>query len=110
VVAGILLLLPGFLTDIIGLALLIPAVRSLIWAQIGRRIVTVRSGGGGAGFRYSNPGPSRPNGSEKGGPVVDLDEEDFHRNPDPSSPNLSPPGSSSPGSSSPWAGPKSGKA
>jgi UPF0716 protein FxsA len=104
VVAGILLLLPGFLTDIIGLALLIPAVRAFIWAQIGRRVVVTRSGGG-AGFRYSNPrdagGQSQTNGAEKSGPVVDLDEEDFHRNPDPSGPNLS-----SPRSSSPWAGPK----
>jgi UPF0716 protein FxsA len=107
VVAGILLLLPGFLTDIIGLALLVPAVRSFIWAQIGRRVVVARSGGG-TGFRYSNPkgnkGPSRGNGSNRSGPVVDLDEEDFHRNADPSGPNLS-----SPNASSPWAGPKAGE-
>src|SRR5687768_10111400 len=38
VVAGILLLLPGFLTDIIGLALFIPLVRSFLWSLIGRRI------------------------------------------------------------------------
>lgn len=108
VVAGILLLLPGFLTDIIGLALLIPAVRAFIWAQIGRRVVVTRSGSS-AGFRYSNPrdagGPTaRTDGAEKGGPVVDLDEDDFHRNPDPSGPNLS-----SPRPSSPWAGPKTGE-
>lgn len=108
VVAGILLLLPGFLTDIVGMALLIPVVRSFIWAQIGRRIVVVRSGAGantGTGFRYESPEPSRNTSDKnKSGPVVDLDEEDFHRNPDPSSPNL--PG---PNSSSPWAGPKSGE-
>ncbi len=67
VVAGILLLLPGFLTDIVGMALLIPVVRSFIWAQIGRRIVVVRSGAGantGTGFRYESPEPSR-NTSDK---------------------------------------------
>ncbi|MBW6424550.1 membrane protein FxsA [Rhizobium sp. XQZ8] len=112
VVAGILLLLPGFLTDILGFALLIPAVRSFIWAQIGRRIVVTRTGAAsaGAGFRYSRPpedqGSARSKGNDKAGPVVDLDEEDFHRNPDPSGANLSPPNASSPRSSSPWAGPK----
>lgn len=107
VVAGIMLLLPGFLTDVIGLALLIPAVRSFIWAQIGRRVVVARSGGG-TGFRYSNPrdnrGPSRGKSGDRRGPIVDLDEEDFHRNPDSSAPNLS-----SPNPSSPWAGPKTGE-
>lgn len=90
VVAGILLLLPGFITDIIGLALFIPFVRSFLWSLIGRRIVVVRSPGS-TSYRYEGGSPS-PEG-RKPGPVVDLDEEDFHRNPESSSPN----------SSSPWA-------
>ncbi|MFB9953345.1 FxsA family protein [Rhizobium puerariae] len=88
VVAGILLLLPGFLTDIVGLALFIPFVRNLIWSLVGRRIVVVGSSNS-TRYRYESGKPS-PN-DRKSGPVVDLDEEDFHRNPNPSSP---------------WAGPK----
>ncbi|MGK9053537.1 FxsA family protein [Neorhizobium petrolearium] len=96
VVAGILLLLPGFITDIIGLALFIPFVRDLLWSLIGRRIVVVRSPGS-TSYRYDGGRPA-PEG-RKPGPVVDLDEQDFHRNPN------SPP----PNSSSPWAGPRSGE-
>jgi len=36
--AGLLLLIPGFLTDIVGLALLVPPVRDLIRRFAGRRI------------------------------------------------------------------------
>ncbi len=36
--AGLLLLIPGFLTDIVGLALLVPPVRDLIRRFSGRRI------------------------------------------------------------------------
>lgn len=37
-VAGILLLTPGFVTDSIGFALFVPAFRSLVWRQIGKRL------------------------------------------------------------------------
>jgi UPF0716 protein FxsA len=86
VIAGILLLLPGFLTDILGILLFVPFVRGLIWSAIGRRIVVVspqRSGPAREG--YNAPARNRA-----GGPVFDLDEQDFHRNP---------------GSTSPWASP-----
>lgn len=98
IVAGILLLLPGFVSDIVGLALFIPFVRRLIWSQIGRRIVVVRSKTGDSvrsGNRYDSEKP--PRNDAKPGPVVDLDEDDFHRDPSPPNP------------SSPWAGPKSGE-
>jgi UPF0716 protein FxsA len=94
VVAGILLLLPGFLTDIVGLALFIPFVRQFLWSLVGRRVIVVnRPGGAGgrAGFRSgpahptNNPPPDR---STSPGKVVDLDEDEFRRdgNPNPSSP------------------------
>jgi UPF0716 protein FxsA len=78
VIAGILLFLPGFITDSLGLLLLIPSVRTLIWKAIGPRIV-VASSFRTQGFRG---GPQNP-GSAK---VVDLDDEDFHRD----GPNTSP--------------------
>lgn len=85
VVAGILLLLPGFVTDIIGIALFIPFVRRLLWSVIGRRVVVVGPRGK-TGFNRS-AGGSRET-SNTAGKVVDLDEEEFHRNsdPNPSSP------------------------
>lgn len=78
VIAGILLFLPGFITDAIGLLLLVPAFRAFIWKAIGARIVVAGSYKG-PGFR---PGP-QPDSSSR---VVDLDEDDFHRD----GPNNSP--------------------
>ncbi|WP_421361993.1 FxsA family protein [Agrobacterium rosae] len=78
VIAGILLFVPGFITDVIGLLLLVPAFRTLIWKAIGPRIVVAGSFKN-QGFRT---GPQN-NGSAK---VVDLDDDDFHRD----GPNQSP--------------------
>ena len=41
--AGMLLVLPGFFTDTLGLLLLIPLIRRVILARMAARIVTVRS-------------------------------------------------------------------
>ncbi|MCB5202178.1 membrane protein FxsA [Neorhizobium sp. T786] len=81
VVAAVLFIVPGFVTDLIGLALLIPFVRRTLWSAIGRRVVVVRSAPhsrGPTSGRSTTPGPD--------GPVVDLDDEDFRRDPNPSSP------------------------
>ena len=70
-VAGILLLIPGFVTDAIGLLLFIPPVRDLGWRLIRNRIVVVGPGGGpGAAWR-------RPQGR-----TIDLDEDEFRRDDD----------------------------
>ncbi|MEC9342861.1 MAG: FxsA family protein [Pseudomonadota bacterium] len=67
-VAGILLLTPGFVTDAIGFALFVPAFRTLIWRVVAARVVvTVAAGGTGPRRR----GPADDD-------VVDLDPEDFH--------------------------------
>jgi len=73
--AGILLLLPGFITDVLGLLLFIPPVRELAWRILKRRMVIVSSFG-------SRGGSFRPERSK----TIDLDEDDFHRTPDPKSP------------------------
>lgn len=102
VIAGILLMLPGFLSDIVGIALIIPPVRKLLWTLIGRRVVVVQSGRG-ASYTYRSgeqapgqgPGQKRPEhnpSGPSGAPsVVDLDDSEFHRN-----------GNSTPNPSSPW--------
>ena len=81
VVAAVLLLIPGFITDIIGIALFIPAVRRLLWSFIGRRFVVVDSESYTQRRTYT-----RRRDPPRGERVVDLDEEDFHREPNPGSP------------------------
>jgi UPF0716 protein FxsA len=70
-VAGILLVIPGFLTDIAGLVLFLPPVRDFVWRHVKSRITVVSAAAGAAGFRTR-----RDNGR-----TIDLDEEEFARNP-----------------------------
>lgn len=79
VVGGLLLLLPGFITDIVGLLLLVPLVRTTLWGFIKTRIVTVRTRGG---YQWSE-GQPRPSVKDT---VVDLDAEEYSRH-DPNTPS-----------------------
>lgn len=79
VVAGILLFIPGFITDIIGLLLLSPAVRRFFWKTFGPRVVVAssfRQSGFGAGSQSGFRNDPQDSGNSR---VVDLDEGDFHR-------------------------------
>lgn len=69
-IAGVLLLTPGYFTDILGILLLIPPIRSLIYAWLKTRIGVVTPVGG----RY--PGAQRP---PSGPGTIDLDEGDWRR-------------------------------
>lgn len=62
-VAGFLLLVPGFITDVAGFALLVPPVRHLIYQRISRNMVIVTD------YRPSQPGPHRPS--------IDLDPDSY---------------------------------
>ena len=57
VIAGALLLLPGFFTDALGALLLVPPVRRALYRQIGRRLEAhvVKMGGGARGPRRMGP-------------------------------------------------------
>jgi UPF0716 family protein affecting phage T7 exclusion len=66
-VAGILLLLPGFLTDILGILLFIPPVREMVWRFLKTRINVVTSFGSSAG-RY---------GGSRGARTIDLDPDEY---------------------------------
>ena len=68
-VAGILLLTPGFVTDAIGFALFVPAFRTLLWRAIAANMVVTVVGGGSTRWQRGAP---------RQGDVVDLDPEDFH--------------------------------
>ncbi|MBW9114141.1 membrane protein FxsA [Rhizobium cauense] len=75
VIASLLLIIPGFITDIVAILIFIPAVRDLAWKYVSRRFVVV---GSARGF----DGSSRT----KDPKVVDLDDEDFRREPNDNSP------------------------
>lgn len=66
--AGALLLLPGFVTDAIGLLLFIPAVRQLAWKLLASRIAVV---GAADGMRAGGTA------GNKGDRVIDLDLTDY---------------------------------
>lgn len=87
-IAGILLLTPGFVTDTIGFLLFIPFVRTVIWAFIGSKIsVSMASGGAGFSSGSFRPGNASPYGKprdEDG--IVDLDADDYGETPNPDTP------------------------
>ena len=66
---GLMLLLPGYFSDIIGILLLLPPTRAAIYAFLKSRIKLVPTGG--AGF---SP-PPRSRNDEPG--TIDLDEDDY---------------------------------
>ncbi len=78
VIAAILLIIPGFISDIVALLIFIPAVRDLAWNYVSRRFVVV----GAAGAR----GPKQSPFGDTKSTVVDLDEEDYQRDPENKSP------------------------
>lgn len=78
-VAGILLLTPGFVTDAAGFLLFVPPVRDAVWRFVRSRIRVVRADG----TTYDGDGAASGPG---GGRTIDLDEDDFAREPDPNTP------------------------
>lgn len=72
-IAGVLLLTPGFVTDTCGFLLFVPAIRDMAWRFLRDRIVvqTVQTRGPGQG-----PGRAPSNS----GPTIDLDDDDYSSN------------------------------
>jgi UPF0716 protein FxsA len=70
-IAALLIILPGFLTDAVGIVLLVPSVRRTLWRALGRRL---RVG------VASSPATAARN------PVVDLDRSEYGAGPRPGSP------------------------
>jgi len=108
-IAGALLLTPGFLTDAIGFTLLIPPARQKIVGWIGRwlasrvTVVSMDAGmgsgmGGGAGRKGPKQGPGyEPRGSSGNG-VIDGEAVEI----DPDAQGLEGPPSGPPNPESPW--------
>jgi len=75
--AGILLFMPGFITDAIGLLLFIPAAREFGWSLLRNRIVILTPGHGSTG--PAGRGASR-------GRTIDLATDEYSENPNSDSP------------------------
>ncbi|MEX0346294.1 MAG: FxsA family protein [Rhizobiaceae bacterium] len=78
-IAGVLLLTPGFVTDTLGFLLFVPAIRDIGWNFVKDRIVV--AAGPGMGSQGGFGGPRHP-----GGKTIDLDEDDFTSSGNPDSP------------------------
>lgn len=66
-VAALLLILPGFVSDVLGLSLLIPGVREGLWRWAASRVRIVRLDGG----------PERGEPAGRQPPLVELSAEDY---------------------------------
>ncbi len=74
--AGVLLLIPGFITDILGLLLFVPPLRDIAWRFLRGRVSVVSSGFGG----FARRGPAAR------GKTIDLDADEYSARPDDESP------------------------
>ncbi len=80
-VVGVLLLTPGFFTDILGMLVLLPAPRAYLAKQLMSRVVVGNIHASGAGFEQPNPFHDRanPNGTTYEGEFERKDDQDQHR-------------------------------
>jgi len=83
-IAGILLLTPGFVTDTIGFLLFVPFIRTAIWAYVGSKI-SVSMAGKSSNYSYSSF-HQHAQSPEKTEGVVDLDEDEYNEVPNPDTP------------------------
>jgi UPF0716 protein FxsA len=72
--AGFLLLTPGFVTDTLGLLLFIPQVRDRVWRFLSSRVKIETFGGVGQPRRRAEDS------------VIDLEDDEYHREPNSQSP------------------------
>lgn len=83
-VAGVLLLTPGFVTDTIGFLLFVPRLRDTLWHFLKSRIQIVSTHQSGANDAQS--GQRSEYRKANNGPVVDLNEDEFSAEPNPDTP------------------------
>lgn len=97
IIAGILLLTPGFVTDAIGFSFFVPPVRSAIFQFFAARVKIVTPFGGTQGQHAHPYSPNHPRSTDG---VVDLDATEFSHN-DPQPDDHQPPNGPS-NSDTPW--------
>lgn len=77
-IAGVLLLTPGFITDSLGLALFIPAVRSALWRQLRGSVKLETAAQAGFGQSGASPnGNGAPHNPSRQGRTIDLNEGEY---------------------------------
>ena len=81
-IAGVLLLTPGFVTDTVGFLLFVPGIRELLWNWVGSKVTVQSFSAGGRRHGYDPHENYRP--ATDG--VVDLDETEYSEAPDPDTP------------------------
>jgi UPF0716 protein FxsA len=69
--AGILLIIPGFVTDIVGILLFLPPVRDLAWRMSIHIVLARAATRPSAGFGFGRPG--RPQRAR----TIDLDQDQY---------------------------------
>lgn len=74
-ISGILLIIPGFVTDVIGLLLFLPPVRRYLWNAAGRNMVVRR-------YKYG-----QSNGPRSSETIIDLEADNFRRETTPVDPD-----------------------
>jgi len=79
VIAAFLLILPGFLTDIVGILLFLPFIRDFAWSLVRPHVTVMRESR--FAYRSSTKGEASPRST-----VIDLDERDYRHDPNRSSP------------------------
>jgi len=79
-IAGVLLLTPGFVTDSLGFLLFFPPFRQFLWSTIASKVVIKTAG---SSFHQDN---QRYYSKEYDDGVVDLDASEFSEKPNPDSP------------------------
>ena len=79
VIAAFLLIIPGFLTDMVGILLFVPFLRDFAWSLIKPHVTVIREGR--FSYRSSPQGPASPRST-----IIDLDEDDYRHDPNRQSP------------------------
>ncbi|MEM9332464.1 MAG: FxsA family protein [Pseudomonadota bacterium] len=77
-IAGVLLLTPGFVTDTIGFLLFFPPFRKVLWTSLASKVVIQTQ----SAFHRQNSDFRRPANED----IVDLDPSEFSEKPNPDSP------------------------
>lgn len=81
-IAGVLLLTPGFITDAVGFALFVPAVRSWLWRQIRGSVQVHQMNGAGMRSGPANDaGPAGRPQQRSRPPVIDLESSEVRQDP-----------------------------
>jgi UPF0716 protein FxsA len=73
VVSGVLLVTPGFVTDIFGLSLLVPSLRSLMINAVRSKVTLNQASAGQSGFHYQTFTQSQQDDNHTDGQVFDQD-------------------------------------